>query len=152
MDLTNTLSLTIRENVNFSVSNFFTGWMNEIYDFEKKCVRKNFSSKTKSAFLMYYQEYSVLPMVAPDKKDTITLASNVSIPRPTKLFKIAGLMPTEIGDITADNDNGEPLEFTINFVLQQCDNIIIDKKVQDKLRQLGEKVPAIKFLSNYVSF
>jgi hypothetical protein len=163
MELGNTFSITFRENVNWSSSNFFINWMNEIYDFDKKCFKLGFSQKVKSASLLYYQEYSVYPYYSPlgivptgGEPRTTPVADAInatnSIMRPTKLFRVAGLMPTGIGEIEADVESGEPLEFTVEFVYSALDGVPISTMIQNASRQMGEVSPPVKFISSYINF
>lgn len=113
-------TFTFYETLKFEGSRFFQTWMNEIYDFEKRVWRKGYVNKKKNAKLKYLQIKST-------DKGYFGSAGNIYrlITRKEKFeiyetasLEVFGLLPSGIGDISADSETGEPLTFTATMNVQ----------------------------------
>jgi hypothetical protein len=82
------------EDVLFGTFNYFSNWMNEIYDFNLERFKSHQEGTSRSGYVIYY-------------------SNNLSIP--TAYYYFEGLKINSIGEIKADRTNSAPLVFDVNF-------------------------------------
>ncbi|MDA3854940.1 MAG: hypothetical protein PF569_01680 [Candidatus Woesearchaeota archaeon] len=109
-----TISFTFREVEGFDNYNFFNNWLNDIYDF-KKHVFKTFSNELDA----YIKKYKTATLMFMRK------IGGHLVPVPSKTFTLNKLMILGISEISLSNDNGEPLEFTVEMAVEDVDSGIL---------------------------
>lgn len=90
-----TFSVTFREDVKFSIHDYFLNWQKMVFDF-KSGVFKSGVKQTKEAII----EFS-----------SFRGGEEVA----TKTFYCHGLRVLGVSDLTLDYTNGDQLQFTVNF-------------------------------------
>lgn len=103
-----TVSFTFRCTENFNTFDFFQDWLEDIYDYNNN-VFKTFSNNVE----LYTKKYKNANITFLKKKGGHLL--NI----PSKSFNLLGLMPLGFSEISLTNDNGEPLEFTVEMTVEQ---------------------------------
>lgn len=121
-----TYSITFNETSDFKGFQFHKDWLDLLYDFEKRVVKRTFHSSKKSAVIKFISGYNLL---APGKAQlaTVTNGFQADVEKKKKQyviysnisFKLEGIQLVSIDDLSLDNDTGEPLSITVQYEIQK---------------------------------
>jgi len=105
-DAYRTISITYRETVDFQGFKFHTDWMNNLYDFKNRVVKKTYHKSKKDAEIKFYSPYQDTLVT-----DTYQNAS----------FKLYGMQFTGFEDLQLQNESGGPLTITCNYEIERLE-------------------------------
>lgn len=130
-----TLSITFRETRNFVGFKYHWEWLNLLYDFEKRLVKKTYHDSKRKATIKFISNYNTLSQGSAQLAQVgnmVTSGLNALTPnkpqRSKKLlyqtqqnsaFELIGLQFTGFEDTSLDNESGDPLTFTANYEVQR---------------------------------
>lgn len=115
-------SITFRETHKFEVYNYFQGWMDEVYDAQKK-VFKTGSGKTKTGILAFSK--------------TLLIAVETY----NKVFQFNRLRILGIEDKSLDYTTVEGLTLTVNFTVDE----VVESNFTTVAKQFNVNVPLVFF-------
>lgn len=106
------ISLTFLETVDFQGFKYHTDWLDKLYDFNRKLVRKTFHTSKKSAVVKFISMNNVKVGVKDEVQSIPKVYQNLEI-------DLKGIQLLGIDDISLQNDSGDPLTITVNYEIQQ---------------------------------
>jgi hypothetical protein len=148
------VTATFLETKDFTVYNYFKEWINKIYDPEKRVFKKGDYRRTGIVtFLQQADPIQNLPggfvgeyanigsnlLSALDVGGTNLTSPDLLKFRPSKIFKLEGLRPTEIDDISLSYTGKEQLEMKVSFELEKTTEIT-SKDIVDSFRDRVKSV------------
>lgn len=134
-----TYSITFLETRDFKGYKFHKRWLDKLYDFENRVVKRTYHSSKKSAIIKFISSY---PLVTPAKAIVNTVADVFKKEGEEKSkkyavysnigFQLLGVQLVGISDISLDNDTGEPLSITVEYEIQRVVNIYDKEKIYER--------------------
>ena len=117
------ISVTFYETKDFTVLNYFENWRDTIYDQDRRVWKKG-NNRRWGIITLLQPVFSGLGGRALDAIGVNTPQDIAGIRfQPSKIYRLSGLVPTSIGDIELSYDNGEAMTITVEFELDQCEDL-----------------------------
>lgn len=115
-----TYSITFRETRDFQGLIYHRQWLFDIYDFEKRVVKKGYHSKKRNATIKFFSP----------KADTVT---DTELVRVNAEFVLKNMQITGIEEVQLNETDGEPLKFTVQYEIEQIKSVLYNKDAQHYL-------------------
>jgi hypothetical protein len=100
-----TYSITFRETVDFQGMKYHKSWLDQLYDFEKRLVKKTYHTSKRNATIKFISPYSA--------------GSGSGSPMQNAEFQLVNMQFTGFEDVQLSNTEGDALTITCQYEIEQ---------------------------------